>query len=56
LTIYKTYFKTILILNTETWTLTKRNKSKIQAWILIFLDVLKEKHEGIELEIKSSGK
>jgi hypothetical protein len=30
-TIYEAYFKQILTFNDETWTLTNRNKSKIQA-------------------------
>jgi hypothetical protein len=30
-TIYEVYFKTFLIFIAETWTLTKRNKSKVQA-------------------------
>jgi hypothetical protein len=29
--IYEVYFKVVLTFNTETWTLTKRNKEKIQA-------------------------
>jgi hypothetical protein len=43
---YKAYYELILTSKTEIWTLTMRNKSKIEAMDTKFLEVLEENKEG----------
>jgi hypothetical protein len=42
----------ILSLSTDTWSLTYRSRGKIQAMTWNFYYELKEKQEGIELQMK----
>jgi hypothetical protein len=52
--IYKVYFKSVLIFNAEIWTLTKRNKSKIQE-VMKFMRTVEEKTRRVRIRDEIYG-
>jgi hypothetical protein len=52
---YRVHFKQIMACNTEIWTLTKRDRSKIQAVGITFFRYIGRTHEGIGLEVMFIG-